>query len=1049
VFARTEGRDHLDIDSWIRQRGRDDRSEDLVSFVDVALLLTRSDFPRTITLYFWGRVAWKNRNSVRRLRTGKHHIGSAHVDCSWINGGRIIRQPVVNRIIGYLFTFVLSFVIGLSVSSAVLVALAVASTRERGGSAPVRSVTRFPVLIGLPALGYAVYLNLDQFWLIWLAVVIGWTFYQSRSLLQFIRVKVPGNPLRFVPRADKLRLVRKGRWSDFATGIDKATADDPGRAEMFLRSAEPHLPARLLPSLYIARAVAAVRMGHVDEALVEMAQAVKCGTVGARSLDGWVALQSAEVLKACARDVEALAAIERAIALLSSRRDGYWVAQAMALRIRLRLQQQAPVAETVSLIHELRLQAVRRLNTAVVIQTEVWLLWLMLRAGNELGTVKLATRIARLSNGLQEYGISIDQLANRDLLLSEILLWQWRTDEARDYARDVASHAEQYSEEHPISVFYSVHPFDDDHEKTVDQLATGLAFSSLDVLRGTQQPLAEASARLIIAQALVESEPAEALAHSLAAIRTIQRVRYQLPASAWRGSWELLHLHAYHRALNLAVASQDAELTVELIESAKNQAVPLLRGERNGEQTAILDALLLSSVVVPDKTDSLPTGSDPLRFVPAVTVRGACWSAAVHDEPVPLEATLEAIAPGAWYWSGIVIAGDYFWAVRDGEGDWHAGRSTDAGLVPAVSQTLRSLPIEFIGESDNQRLHRLNGSPLYRDRHRGEEDRVEFDLLRRTADRLLPQVLQSALTAAEERAPIRLLVGLGADLVNLPVAGWPIDAYPGAPRLLERACLTHVPSIALLHTHSSSTAVRDRYPLDLAVLGPDQDQTTKRGQRLTSATIPPPNARLVRTGSLGKAQLQQLLTELAERTGAYGQGSTLFIAGHVEPSRIHEPAGGGLVLGSNARLSLRDLVTTGESKQCPAFPMPHRVILACCGSLGAERTASVHTDESTKPGDATYHSVEWLGLAAGIIAAGAEDVICTLYPIPDIEMTMRLDHELVAEIVNATDPAAALRRVQLARLQDWRAGEPIIPLLWQAYVHVAAMRWADSPGLAV
>jgi CHAT domain-containing protein len=210
------------------------------------------------------------------------------------------------------------------------------------------------------------------------------------------------------------------------------------------------------------------------------------------------------------------------------------------------------------------------------------------------------------------------------------------------------------------------------------------------------------------------------------------------------------------------------------------------------------------------------------------------------------------------------------------------------------------------------------------------------------------------------------------------------------------------------------------YPLSLAVVTPNETRDTPPKDRLTYAARFPPYARKRRRGYVNQEVLKELLQSI---TGP----ATAYFAGHVHQGELFEPASSGLMLANGERLTMRELLRRDEDGTAQ-FPMPSRVVLAGCSSLGVRVTAIV-----AKGVDRQF---EWFGLAIGVLLAGAHDVICTLFELPDIEETSDFDHEVTTRMTIAAKPAEALREAQLRALDDQRRGAMITPAVWQSYVHI-------------
>ncbi len=122
--------------------------------------------------------------------------------------------------------------------------------------------------------------------------------------------------------------------------------------------------------------------------------------------------------------------------------------------------------------------------------------------------------------------------------------------------------------------------------------------------------------------------------------------------------------------------------------------------------------------------------------------------------------------------------------------------------------------------------------------------------------------------------------------------------------------------------------------------------------------------------------------------------------------------------------------------EAPAIPFPRRVLLAACGSAGSTGTGRG----------------EWLGVAAGALISGAQQVIATAWPIRDTAFTQEFDAAALALLQESADVAASLRELQLACLDRWRASasagssksrpaqpSQAPPLIWAAYQFLGAM----------
>ena len=117
--------------------------------------------------------------------------------------------------------------------------------------------------------------------------------------------------------------------------------------------------------------------------------------------------------------------------------------------------------------------------------------------------------------------------------------------------------------------------------------------------------------------------------------------------------------------------------------------------------------------------------------------------------------------------------------------------------------------------------------------------------------------------------------------------------------------------------------------------------------------------------------------------------------------------------------------------------LPALLLLAACGSAG-----------STGSGRG-----EWLGLGAGALLSGAQEVVATAWPIWDTAFTQEFDEKVLSLLTDSEDVARDLRRLQLENLAKWRAStadhsngrlngrsrEPL-PLIWASYQFLGVRR---------
>ena len=141
-----------------------------------------------------------------------------------------------------------------------------------------------------------------------------------------------------------------------------------------------------------------------------------------------------------------------------------------------------------------------------------------------------------------------------------------------------------------------------------------------------------------------------------------------------------------------------------------------------------------------------------------------------------------------------------------------------------------------------------------------------------------------------------------------------------------------------------------------------------------------------------------------------------------------------LALSDDSHLSAEDIFAGVSSGSGPRFPSS--VVLSACSSSGSQGAGAG----------------EWLGLAAAVLTAGAQQVVCTIWSVLDTKHTAMFDLTVAKLIAAGLDPAAALREAQLEGLASWRRSahdadsrtsrsallSVPYPLIWGAYICVGA-----------
>jgi hypothetical protein len=154
----------------------------------------------------------------------------------------------------------------------------------------------------------------------------------------------------------------------------------------------------------------------------------------------------------------------------------------------------------------------------------------------------------------------------------------------------------------------------------------------------------------------------------------------------------------------------------------------------------------------------------------------------------------------------------------------------------------------------------------------------------------------------------------------------------------------------------------------------------------------------------------------AKLVAALNAGQELLVVnGHVRPGSVVEPASSALMLispnGETDAMTVADFAAVGVPPQC--------VILGCDGAGAATGT-------------------EWTGLATGLVWAGAREVVTTMVPVVEDNMTATLDAELLDSIRShgAVQGLLGWQRTMAARRRD----DPRTPA-------GAPYRWAETVAL--
>ncbi|MGW6619784.1 CHAT domain-containing protein [Nocardia sp. NPDC055002] len=789
------------------------------------------------------------------------------------------------------------------------------------------------------------------------------------------------SPARFLGRFAVLRALFSSKFSSVLLAVDKATHDDRARASFFVDAVLDTAPTRLEPVLLQCAANAEAAELEFQKALTLAQQASDLAAHCNDPIRGWCALQFGDLLALAGRQAEAEDRWREASSLLSYRsRTRYWRIEAdlrMAEALTSNLTDLARCEDGLSRICTVRRAALRSASATLLDRTEFLLLRMMHEAENTTAVAEHFETLHEVTEGGVQADASVTEHARQKLLHAALLVeLSGRTDDP----------AERY------------------------ERAADLCDNVLGFLSRTHDPLMEANVFALLARIRsIQNQRTESLANALAALNAVQRVRYQLPTTSWRTAWTATYSQTYALALDLAAGAGDAALVAELLEVVRAQAVPL----ENNDAGALLRAIFTSLVSDLPAADATEPGVDPVLPNPTVLVDGACWVGGLPHDALDLDTELATMYPGCWYWSYCRVDETIHHAVRSPEGTWHASTTDHRSVEPFLRRLAWHLPIHIPGEDFPE--DRLRGAALMTESantmtHDGLSGEVFFQVFRSLGSALIPEILAEGL--ARPGVDTLVVAPTGA-LATIPVAAL---LLPDGTGVLSTAAVVHVPSISIIARRRADRGLKPLTHRDtdhvLAVLvphcAPGHDPDDKN---LTYAErTEPPNSKIVR-GPLSKNEFAMHLSTLRTAAG------TLLLTGHVRYGELDtSPASMGFAF-HDGLLSLRDFYSTALDG-VPVFQMPPRAILAGCGSIGIDPDV---------PGDlARTHRIqasEWLGFAAAALYGGAEQVICTLFEVPDSSTTRRIDLDLVEALRKGRDPVTALRDIQLRELRRWESGE--------------------------
>ncbi|ROP41767.1 CHAT domain-containing protein [Saccharothrix texasensis] len=499
--------------------------------------------------------------------------------------------------------------------------------------------------------------------------------------------------------------------------------------------------------------------------------------------------------------------------------------------------------------------------------------------------------------------------------------------------------------------------------------------------------------------------------------------------------------HARYVALRASVEMGDARAVAELIESSRLQSLIATEIETNhdekdglrsaGETVAAAtgengreqpDDVMVSSAIFAAMNDGLATTL--LESYAPVTYRGTSLFPVTNHHSIAgatsVSRALDDALPEGLFWSTHVENGVMFWFLA-GDGEPIGCGMTDLSRTENVTPVLLGLA----GHSDSAEPETWSLPPYQHQAgdyyepylHLAAWMSPEEQIISHTIGALLPDALVDLLRTAD--APLEVTIAAAREFGCVP---WPIAVVPGTQdRLIEHAVLRMWTSAPTQLSRRSRPQPPAGTPIPFLLACDNPDGTLRE----RTAISPVSSARTLLGGpdSAVPATKDTLMSTLHEI--GPGTPGLFYYRGHA----VHDsdPAWSTLPL-TEGFVQAGELFGTLDDGT-PFLPMPSRVMVTGCSSSGGSLLAG-----------------EGLGLAAGLIQAGATQVVSTAIDIMDTSFTEAFEDLLIkGMLAPGTDHAVLLRAAQLRMLREWkiyslRGGfdhrEDIKdphPIIWTAY----------------
>ncbi|MFI9612343.1 CHAT domain-containing protein [Streptomyces sp. NPDC052023] len=542
----------------------------------------------------------------------------------------------------------------------------------------------------------------------------------------------------------------------------------------------------------------------------------------------------------------------------------------------------------------------------------------------------------------------------------------------------------------------------------------------------------------------------EGLALALAAWAKLDAQRYRACSHTQRVALWTNFGPARHAALTAAAALGDSRAMAELIESCRLQSMigTIVEVDAEEEKTKLADSGFSASSAPAEAAESSTPlvsqalftalndafGATLLHFPSPVSFQGTALLMPHYGNvlqagraPALVPRALDEALPMGLFWSSHVEDGFLFWfAARDrepigyGKVDLRERDRIKPVLLALAGQAQSSEPKTW-----SLFPYRRGPGDYYEPyTHLESWKSAEEQIITRTVGDLLPPPLVAELGAATAAEPASLTISAARELACVP---WPIAMIPGTEdRLVERATLrmwTSTPNQLTRSARSVRTARPASAPAPFLLACDNPDGTLR--ERTSESVVRSAVTLLEAAGSPVPASKDALLRAL-HHVGPSAHG-LFFYRGHA----VHDsdPAWAALPLAEDDFLSSGELFGSLDDGT-PFLPMPAQVVLSCCSSSTSSSLGG-----------------ETLGLAAGAVQSGADQVIATCVDILDTSFTEVFEDLIVEGMLERPqgDHADLLRRLQLRMLNEWKicslrgttdTGDDIRdphPVIWASY----------------